>query len=422
MFMKQSTTTLLKISISTGIFIVASVLTIQLIFQARQNQELKTDLAEINHMRYGMLNADEWTDQVVTILSIKIVEFEMTPENTEKLLHNMENILYMMIDEVEGMVKERISGQLSVMTRLVAGLAFNVDQLRDSVPSYANRLLSDLGKPENKALLQDFLSARLEDFKASTFNLDQMETLNLLLTKYGCTDKMECREQLEASIEVKNKEIDFKVVLILVLVTGLFLLNTLTKLKLTGFQSILLLLSSLCLLLGGITTPMIDLEARIDLLLFQLMGEEVIFRDNIIFFQSKSITDVVRILMEDGSLPMIFVGSLVFTFSIIFPGLKLISSLLFSYNVGQLRENKLIRFFVIKSGKWSMADVIVVAIFMAYVGFDSIIGSQLDTLTETAKPVEIFTTNGTQLLGGFYLFLMFCISSLILSEILTRKT
>ncbi|TFH27388.1 MAG: paraquat-inducible protein A, partial [Bacteroidia bacterium] len=158
------------------------------------------------------------------------------------------------------------------------------------------------------------------------------------------------------------------------------------------------------------------------LLLFQLMGEEVKFFDNIIFFQSKSITDVVRILIEEGSLPMIFVGCLVFLFSIIFPTLKLSSSLLYAYDVGSLRENKLIRFFVIKSGKWSMADVMVVAIFMAYIGFDAIIGTQLEGLTESAKPVEIFTTNGTQLLGGFYLFLLFCISSLALSEILIRKT
>ena len=167
---------------------------------------------------------------------------------------------------------------------------------------------------------------------------------------------------------------------------------------------------------------MIDLEARIDLLMLKLMGEDVIFRNNIIFFQSKSITDVVRILIEEGSLPMIFVGVLVFTFSIVFPAAKLISSLLYSYRVGNLRDNWLIRFFVIKSGKWSMADVMVVALFMAYVGFNGIIGSQLDQLTQSAKPVEIFTTNGTHLLGGFYLFLLFCISSLLLSEMITRKT
>ena len=418
MLMKESNTILLKIVISAIIFLVAAGLTVQLISQARQNQKLKTDLAEINHIRYGLLNVDEWTDQVTTILSIKIVEYELTPESREKLLHNLENILFTMIDEVEAMVMERLSG----MERFALAMAFNVDQLRDSVPSYANQLLLQLNKPESKEFLQKFLSERLQDFKASTFNLDQMESLDLLLASYDCANKAECREHLAAAIEVKKGEIGFRVVMILVLVTVLFLLNTLTKHRLTGIQSILLLLASLCLLLGGITTPMIDLEARIDLLLFQLMGEEVKFMDNIIFFQSKSITDVVRILIEEGSLPMIFVGGLVFLFSIIFPTLKLLSSLIYSFDVGKLRENQLIRFFVIKSGKWSMADVMVVALFMAFIGFDGIIGNQLDILTESAKPVDIFTTNGTRLLGGFYLFLSFCISSLALSEILIRKT
>ena len=419
---RPDNTALLKIVISTGIFLVAAVLTIQLISRARQNQQLKTDLAEINHIRYGLLNVDEWTDQVTTILSIKIAEYQLTPESREKLLHNLENIMYTMVDEVEAMVMERLSGQFSGMKRIAVGMFFNVDQLRDSIPSYANQLLLELNKPENKAILQEFLSDRLQDFKTTTYNLDQMERLDLLLEKHGCSNKEECREALEAATEVKKGEITFRVVSILILVTGLFLLNTLTKFRLRGIQSILLLLASLCLLLGGITTPMIDLEARIDLLLFQLMGEQVKFTDNIIFFQSKSITDVVRILMEEGTLPMIFVGSLVFLFSIIFPSLKLISSLLYAYDVGRLREHRLIRFFVIKSGKWSMADVMVVAIFMAYIGFNGIIGSQLDELTASAKPVDIFTTNGTRLLGGFYLFLLFCISSLALSEILIRKT
>jgi len=93
----------------------------------------------------------------------------------------------------------------------------------------------------------------------------------------------------------------------------------------------------------------------------------------------------------------------------------------YSLHIGDVNNNRVIRFFVIKSGKWSMADVMVVAIFMAYIGFNGIVGSQLDMLRESSDPVEIFTTNGTKLLGGFYLFLSFCISSLILSEILTKK-
>jgi len=411
----------LKIVISTAAVIAALVLTMQLITQARQLQVLKTELAEVNHIRYGLLNTDEWAYQMATILSIKIVEFKLTPESRETVIENLEGVLNLMIDEVEDMMIERTSGSLSGMKRLFAGFAINFNQLRDSIPIYANTLLSELSNPENKEMMQQFLLDKLGEITASTYNLDQMDPLHAVMEKYSCSTKAECKELISEQIEIKQAVVNFKVILILILVSAIYLLNLITRHKINRTQSILLILGSFSLLLGGITTPMIDLEAKIDLLSLKLMGEDVIFTNNIIFFQSKSITDVVRILVEEGSLPMIFVGVLVFTFSIIFPVSKLISSLLYAYRVGNLRENWLIRFFVIKSGKWSMADVMVVAIFMAYIGFNGIIGNQLDVLTESAKPVEIFTTNGTQLLGGFYLFLLFCISSLLLSEIITRK-
>jgi hypothetical protein len=412
----------LKILISTAALIAAMVLTVQYISLARQNQALKTDLAELNHIRYGLLNADEWTDQLSTLLSIKILEFELSPESKEKVIQNLENILYVLIDDVELMMKTKTSGRLSGMKNFFSGFTINLDPFRDSVPSYANQLISELNKPENKAFLQQFLSNKLNEFTISTYNLDEMTPLNEVMERYKCTDKEICRELIKEEIELKKRAISWRVILVMILISAIYLFNLATRGKINFVQASLLVLASFCLLLGGITTPMIDLEARIDQLILQLMGEKLSFFNNIIFFQSKSITDVVRILFEEGTLPMLFVGVLVFTFSIIFPAIKLISSLLYSYRIGNLRENRLIRFFVIKSGKWSMADVLVVAIFMAYVGFDGIIGSQLDELVRTAKPVEVFTTNGTQLLEGFYLFLLFCISSLILSEIVTRKT
>jgi hypothetical protein len=412
----------LKIVLSTAAIIAALFFTVQYIIVARQNQKLKTDLAEINYIRYGLLNVDEWSNQLSTILSIKILEFKLTPESREKIIQNVEYILYEMIDDVEQMMVESTTANLSGIQKLFAGFAINLDPLRDSVPSYANQLIGELSKPENRAFLQEFLSEKLNDLTSSTYNLDQKEPLLAVMEKHNCFDKVECQELIREEIEWNNKAISLRVNLIMILAVAVFLVNLLSRKKINLIQSTLLIITSFTLLIGGVTTPMIDLEASIDHLMLKLMGEELIFQKNIIFFQSKSITDVVRILFEDGSLPMIFVGILVFTFSIIFPSLKLISSLLYTYRIGRLKENQVIQFFVLRSGKWSMADVMVVAIFMAFIGFDGIIGSQLDLLVVSAKPVEIFTTNGTQLLSGFYLFLLFCISSLILSEITTRKT
>jgi hypothetical protein len=414
--------TLLRTSFSTFLLVIAVVLALQVISKAKQHQELKIDLAEINHIRYGLLNVDEWAEQVAFILTEKINEFEVTPENREQLETSVSNVLYTLIDEVEKLMDERTSGQFSGVKRWVAGFALDVEQLRDSVPSFAHSVVDELNKPETKSLLQKYLNDKLEDFTASTYNRDHTELLNELLLKYNCDGKEPCKALLNLKIEQTLNKINIRVLMLLGVVTLIFLINLLPKGSLSQVQSILLIFSSFCLLLGGIITPMIELEARIDMLLFQLLGEEVVFTNNIIFFQSKSITDMVRILMTDGSIQMIFVGLLIFTFSIIFPSVKLICTYLYSLNKERIMENAVIRFFVIKSGKWSMADVMVVAIFMAYIGFNGIVGSQMDNLSRSSEPIEILTTNGTRLTGGFFLFLFFCLASLFLSTKITRKS
>jgi uncharacterized paraquat-inducible protein A len=80
-----------------------------------------------------------------------------------------------------------------------------------------------------------------------------------------------------------------------------------------------------------------------------------------------------------------------------------------------------VKFFVLKSGKWSMADVMVVAIFMAYIGFNGIITSQLGHLRSADQEMVILTTNATALQPGFYLFLTYTLLALFLAEFLTRK-
>ena len=68
-----------------------------------------------------------------------------------------------------------------------------------------------------------------------------------------------------------------------------------------------------------------------------------------------------------------------------------------------------------------MADVMVVAIFMAYIGFNGIITNQLGELNSSTRELEILTTNGTSLQPGYYLFLTYTLLALFLSGFLARK-
>jgi len=120
---------------------------------------------------------------------------------------------------------------------------------------------------------------------------------------------------------------------------------------------------------------------------------------------------------------MKFVGLLVITFSIVFPLIKIFSSFVYYYNYRNARSSAWVRFFVLRSGKWSMADVMAVAIFMAYIGGNGIISNELGMLSAAAKDgQEILTTNGSSLQPGYYLFLTYTLLAMFLSSFLQRKS
>ena len=181
-------------------------------------------------------------------------------------------------------------------------------------------------------------------------------------------------------------------------------------------------LVSVVVLAAGISAPMIEIDARFQEVNFMLIGEEISFNDQVIFFQSKSIIDVVLILLETGQLDSVLVGVLILAFSIIFPLAKLLSTQIYLMGNDRIRMNKILNFFAFKSGKWSMADVYVIAIFMAYIGFQGILDNQLSILNVNTESLVSISTNKTSLQPGFLLFIGFVLFSLLLSLILQKIT
>ncbi|WP_257899694.1 paraquat-inducible protein A, partial [Klebsiella pneumoniae] len=109
---------------------------------------------------------------------------------------------------------------------------------------------------------------------------------------------------------------------------------------------------------------------------FVLLDHPVSFTNQVLYYQSKSILDVFWIMFTHKDVQMKVVGILMVAFSIVFPLLKILFSLVYYYNFRGARENRWVQFFVLQSGKWSMSDVLVVSIFMAYIGFNGMITNQ----------------------------------------------
>ncbi len=111
-----------------------------------------------------------------------------------------------------------------------------------------------------------------------------------------------------------------------------------------------------------------------------------------------------------------------FCFSVVFPFAKLIAACIYLLGRGRFATNKITQFFAFKSGKWSMADVMVVGIMMTYIGFNGVVESQLADLNIHSATLTSVTTNNTSLQPGYIVFVGFVIYGLVLSQILKHVT
>jgi hypothetical protein len=181
---------------------------------------------------------------------------------------------------------------------------------------------------------------------------------------------------------------------------------------------VVLLLFCMVLLAGGVFSPMLEVEAKITRVTMTILGERVTFQDQLLYFQSKSVLEVFRSLITQGRPEMWVVGVLVLTFSVIFPVLKMFS-LGFCLHKPDLLRNRMIKFLALDSAKWSMADVMALAIFMSFVAFNGLISNTMQGLHETGAELVI-PTDSSKILPGYYLFIGFCLASLTLSKKLER--
>ena len=200
-----------------------------------------------------------------------------------------------------------------------------------------------------------------------------------------------------------------------------FIVLMVGKRTLSRGDVLVLMLFCIAMLAGGVLSPMLEVEVRITKLDATLLGMPIEFRDQSLYYRSKTVLEVCQTLIQMGRPEMMLVGVLVILFSIVFPALKMLALGACLFRPALLRTNRLIKLLAFELSKWSMADVMVLAIFMSFVAFNGVIGSAWDGLRQMPNVQQVMIpTNASKILPGFYLFVGFCLSSILLSKKLER--
>lgn len=412
----------LKQILTVLIILTSAILCQQIITTSSANQINKIEYAELNNIRYGLLSIDNWKHQIAGIVADEIEKLDFSKTHEQELKKTIEGQLNVLINKVNGRIKESNKGSAKGwIKQAFINIFVSMDEIKKGIPAYADAMMVEMKNPKTTSQVKELLKEKLTFYINQTFDSQDMSQVNRIMERTKTKDIMSARMKLEAEIANSYNYISNLSIVLMVLMVILFLLPAFDKEALPPFLYIAMIIALLMLLIVGVTTPMIDMEAKISQMTFVLLDHPVHFENQVLYFQTKSILNVFWLMMFDSTIQMKFVALLMVTFSVIFPVLKLLSSVAYYYNYRRAQENKWIQFFVLKSGKWSMADVLVVAIFMAYIGFNGIITNQFGKLSTTSKDIVILTTNGTSLQPGYYLFLTYTLLALFLSSYLTRK-
>jgi hypothetical protein len=385
-------------------------------------QQRKYDDANINHMKYGLFNINSWKEKLSSIIVAEIEEFQLNNANKSDLKKHVEGQLNTLIDKLDNQIKE--SNQNTTkgwLKKKFIDAFFDMKDIKQGIPNYADTIVQEMTHKESQKKLKEVIKGRVGKYLEETFEPLDMSEVNDIIQRSGQKDRQSAVLFLEKVVPFENGQLFSLTWKIIASAVLLFLVAAFHRSKIPAPFFFLCLGTLLLLLYAGVTCPMIDMVARISKFDFVLLGHPVEFHNQIVYFQSKSILDVFWILMDHADWKMKCVGVLMILFSIVFPVTKILCSILYYYDIFGSQKRWLVNFFVLKSGKWSMTDVVVVAIMMAYVGFNGMVKSQFETLRATIPQFNMISTNDTTLQIGVYIFLCYVILAMILALLIEKR-
>lgn len=166
----------------------------------------------------------------------------------------------------------------------------------------------------------------------------------------------------------------------------------------------LLNLIALALFIPGIMLPMFSLNMELAAIISQSSISSNIINKEL------SLLATIEELWQDHRY---FVAGLIFTFSVTIPVAKTLLLLMAYIKKNTVIEKRIIAL-VSSIGKWSMADVFVVAIFLAVLSTDHAQTSNQEVLSLFGFQIKLLISSETVSMAGagFYFFCGYCLLSL----------
>lgn len=414
---------LLMIAVVTILLFIEGWLGYRIYMMSDEQKRYKLDYAFVNNAAYGLFSVDSWRDQLVAAAKDEVKGFRLTPEQKKELRNEIRQVLRTMVNHTFEIINRKQTTLRGKLRKFVVRTFVKREKIDNQVPALADKLVAEITKPANYRKLSTIADTALSQIGKEVYDSTVAANKHVMDSVYrlhAVTDRASFERETANRLAQIIKQ-TYRYTFGMLGCIGAILLTWLLLRNRQSLHTPLYLLSvasAIILLVLGLSATMIEIDARIAKMELHFLGRTISFEDQGLFFQSKSIIDVVALLLRTGGIDSQAVGILILIFSVFFPFMKLASTGIVLMYEKNPAKNRFIRWFAFESGKWSMADVMVVAILMTFIGFNGIVTSKLETMNYRDLPITSISTTNTTVQPGYIIFISFVIYSFVLSAIL----
>lgn len=387
--------------------------------------QVKEDYSLTHSITFGLFSVDEWRDKIAKVINSEIDEYHITPQQRRDIQEAVEGEMHDLVSET---IREINKPQKSIGGKLKK-LAFNVlvdsAELQAQVKPFAKTVVAKVSSEASEDRLKKIASSKVDQLVNQIY--DSTNVANYVINKhtyrkYNVNNLAAFDHQVDQRLNALNTNLVNHIYGMLGCVLAALALWWFMR-KHVELQTALFvfsLLFALILLAVGSLVPVIEVDARIKSLDLLLLGQNVHFENQVLFYQSKSIVGIVSTLMGQNKPDTIVVGILIMLFVLALPLLRLVAKGIYVLSNKKIARHPVIKYLTFELEKWDMADVMIVGMIMTYIGLNGILKSQLSGLNIHTNTLTIITDNGTSVQPGYFIFAGYVVFSIVLSVILKR--
>jgi hypothetical protein len=389
-----------------------------------ERKQVKEDYSLSNSVTFGLFSIDQWRDRVSEVLNHQVQGYHITAKQKKDLQAAVEKEMHTLIGKTVAEINKPQKGLGAKLKKMAFNALVDSTEIQAQVKPFAKTIVAKVSSPER---LKSIAGSKVKQLTQQIY--DSTSASNYVVTKYvykkyKVADPITFNKRInERLATLKAMLINYVCVLLGCVLAALLLWWALRKqVQLQTALFVFALLFAVVMLAVGTLVPVVEVDARIQSLDLQLMGEKVLFQNQVLFYQSKSILGIVETLVGQPKPDAVLVGVLICLFIIILPLLRLIAKGIHILSPKKVAQHPVIRYLTFELHKWDMADVMIVGMLMTYIGLNGILKSQLSSLNIHTDSLNVVTSNGTSLQPGYFIFVGYVLFAALLSYILKRIT